>query len=148
MRRIVVGVDDPSESNELIDWAARLAAEFHAAITIVHAVHRSEGWVLASAQLDYVRYIRSARRRMYDDVVTPLRARGLAVDLRVELGDPAHRIAATARQTGAEVIVLGTTPHGPFRELVAGGVEHRLERLVEIPVVVVPNHRVSEHVSS
>jgi nucleotide-binding universal stress UspA family protein len=147
MNRIVVGVDDPDQSRDLVHWAARLATELHCPITVVHAVHRSEAWMLASVQLDYVKYIRSARRRLMNDVVTSLRACGLRVDLRVELGDPAHRIAAIARQTGADLILLGSTPHGLLRELVGGGVEHRLERLTQIPVVVVPNHHATAHVS-
>ncbi len=141
MQHIVVGIDDPLGARELVEWTARFAIEFGADVTVVHAVHRSEAWLVAGVQLDATKYVRVVRSRVNREVVVPLRERGLHVDLRVDLGDPAHRLADSARRTHADLIVIGATPHRPWRELVAGDVEHRLDRLVEVPVVVVPLRR-------
>ena len=137
MKRILLGVDDPVEARELVEWSARLATELHAGVTVVHAVHRSEMWFVAGVQLDCVRYMRAARDRVDTDVVAPLRNLGVPADLRVEPGDPAHRLAEIAHKTGAEMIVIGAG-HSALHDLIAGGVEHRLARLVDIPLVVVP----------
>ncbi len=138
MNRIIVGIDDPDDAQDLVEWTAQFAGEVHCRVTVLHAVHRSEVWLVAGAQLDGNTYLRAARHRTELDVVAPLRERGVRVDLRVEIGDPAQSLASLARRTRADMIVIGATPHGAFRELFAGNVEHRLERLTGIPLVVVP----------
>ncbi|HSC48702.1 MAG TPA: universal stress protein [Gaiellaceae bacterium] len=52
----------------------------------------------------------------------------------------AHTIASTARELGADAIVVGTRGHGPAIGLLLGSVTQRLLHLAPCPVLVVPPH--------
>lgn len=58
---------------------------------------------------------------------------------RVELGDPAERLAAAAREKDAALVVVGTRRRGPLRSALLGSVSRRLVDAWEPPVVVVPS---------
>jgi nucleotide-binding universal stress UspA family protein len=52
---------------------------------------------------------------------------------------PAHEIAAIAREVGAEVIVAGCRGHGAVAGLLLGSVTQRLLHVSPCPVLVVPS---------
>jgi nucleotide-binding universal stress UspA family protein len=57
---------------------------------------------------------------------------------RVELGDPAERLASTARDEDATLVVVGSPRSAPPRSALLGGVSRRLVRSCDRPVVIVP----------
>jgi nucleotide-binding universal stress UspA family protein len=98
-------------------------------------------WVVAGMQLDCTQYVRDFRSRLIHDVVGPLKVRGIDTTLDVAVGDPARVLAEVARRSGAGLILIGATAHAPMREMLAGNVGHQLERIVHVPLVVVPASR-------
>jgi nucleotide-binding universal stress UspA family protein len=52
----------------------------------------------------------------------------------------ARLIADTARELGADAIVVGTRGHGPVVGLLLGSVTQRLLHLATCPVLVIPTH--------
>lgn len=142
MTRIVLGLDDDPFAADLVRWVARQPAEPATAVTVVHVVHRSEVWALASVMIDSSRYLHSVRRRFERCAIEPLHERGVHASLTMRLGDPAHELASVARAIGADEIVVGAGAHVRRHHLIGGDVPHRLEHLVAIPVTVVPHARV------
>jgi nucleotide-binding universal stress UspA family protein len=138
MKHIIVGIKDPTTASELIAWTTYLAHALDARPIVVHAVQRSELWVVAGMQLDSTRYVRDVRRRIMHDIVRPLIAGGVDPTVCVTAGDPAHVLAAEAQRSAAGIILIGTTARAPVRDLIAGNVGHRLEHITHVPLVVVP----------
>jgi nucleotide-binding universal stress UspA family protein len=54
-------------------------------------------------------------------------------------GGVAHAIADLARDTGADIIVVGTRGLGPVAGLLLGSVTHRLLHIAPCPVLTVPS---------
>jgi len=58
-------------------------------------------------------------------------------NIRVEVGDPADKIVAVAREEGFDLIILGTHGHGAFQEAFMGSVAHGVIRKSPVPVLSV-----------
>jgi nucleotide-binding universal stress UspA family protein len=138
-KRIVLGLDNNQHSAHLVTWTAAFSSAPGLCVSIVHVVHRSEVWLLASLMIDSNKYLRSLREHFEHEAVEPLRAHDLAADVTIRLGDPARELAAVARTKHADVIVVGAASHPWAHHLMGRGVAERLERLVAIPVQVVPH---------
>jgi nucleotide-binding universal stress UspA family protein len=62
---------------------------------------------------------------------------GRQVEVRVRAGVPAEEIVAEARDSGADLIVVGHRGLNPLQHLLLGSVSERVLRLARCPVVVV-----------
>jgi len=60
------------------------------------------------------------------------------VELRVEVGGRAERLARIAAEEGADLIVLGSRPHGLSGRLLSGTLARDLEAATPVPVLVAP----------
>ncbi|HEX4491158.1 MAG TPA: universal stress protein [Acidimicrobiia bacterium] len=134
---LVLGADDDDRVGALVDRTAQLALERHASVLVLHAVHRSEVWALASLMIDSRPYLQARRRRLERRVAAPLCSRGIDARAVVQLGEPAHQLAHIAARYGADLIVIGGETHERKHHLVGGGVARRLEHLTAVPVEVV-----------
>jgi nucleotide-binding universal stress UspA family protein len=63
-------------------------------------------------------------------------ARHKGIDIRVEFGDPGHRIAEFAAETAANLIVLPSHGRTGLARLMIGSVAERVVRLSHCPVLV------------
>ncbi len=59
------------------------------------------------------------------------------VETRVEFGDAAPVILATAKECGADLIVLGSRGLSDLRGLMMGSVSHKVANLAEVTVLTV-----------
>jgi nucleotide-binding universal stress UspA family protein len=139
MRRIIVGLDGTQKDQDLIEWIADFAEESAVQIIAAHYVPRASLWMVAGAQLDTTTYLAELREHLETEL-TSLRSRGHSVHLHVQAGDPAHELAALARQSEADLIVIGAPGHSIVHDVVFGNVnvEHRLTRDAGVPVLTVP----------
>lgn len=78
------------------------------------------------------------RQRLVDELkdIQPARA-GLAVDHRLEYGEPAAVILKAAQEIGADLIVMGTHGRTGLRRLLMGSVAERVVRKASCPVLTV-----------
>ncbi|MGV3569161.1 MAG: universal stress protein [Ramlibacter sp.] len=66
-----------------------------------------------------------------------LRAAGQSPEPLVRIGAPADTILAVARETAADVVVMGNGRHGPLRGYAVGSVALRVAPAAQCPVVLV-----------
>jgi nucleotide-binding universal stress UspA family protein len=139
MERIVVGVDGSEESLHAVTFAARLARETGAGVTVVYVRHIPAGYsgrpLVGPAELE--RYYRTVERRVTRRVVRALTPLTVPWDLEVGRGDVAREVRRVARERGADLIVVGTRRQGPFARLLAGSVSSRVVHHADRPVLVV-----------
>lgn len=62
---------------------------------------------------------------------------GAQIETVILVGEPVAMIVDYAEQTQPELIVMGSRGTGPVRELVLGGICHKVLQLAKQPVVVV-----------
>jgi nucleotide-binding universal stress UspA family protein len=139
MERIVVGVDGSEESLHAVTFAARLARETGAGVTVVYVRHIPAGYsgrpLVGPAELE--RYYRTVERRVTRRVVRALTPLTVPWDLEVGRGDVAREVRRVARERGADLIVVGTRRQGPLARLLAGSVSSRVVHHADRPVLVV-----------
>jgi len=149
MKRILCATDFSEGAAAALDVALVLARPFSAAIQIVHVhpdplpscnpmagqAHAHPG-AEAKSPTDVLHELDRCRQ-------APLAA-GLSVESGVLHGDPADQIVQEARNTGADMIVMGRHSEGAPNPWVLGSVAERVLRKARCPVVVVrpfPCHR-------
>jgi nucleotide-binding universal stress UspA family protein len=128
---IVCAINESTGAGEALRAAARLAARLDMRLVAVHVV---EDAPLSPAAR---REARAGGMRLVDRVLAEQAVP--VADRRVAIGDPAEHVGRIADEEGAQLIVVGSTPHGrrqrpPLRSRLAT----ELPRVTPVPVVVVP----------
>jgi len=149
--RIAVGSDGSAHAQHAVEFAAELAAQLHAEVTLVYAIPPYTA--LTAAAAGTIGYLPPdaapedpavVRTRVEAEYAKPLSNAGVIWDCQVAEGRPADVIVQVAERTGAQLILVGTRSLHGFGEIFLGSTSHALAQNSAIPVVVVPlEHRVS-----
>jgi nucleotide-binding universal stress UspA family protein len=134
---IVWATDGSESADRALPYAKALAANEGATLVALfveeHFVGRSSPYpVLADTD--------ELKTKIHNQV-EQLRKGGLDASFKVlpSIGPgPAHLIANTAGELGADAIVVGTRGHGPVVGLLLGSVTQRLLHIAPCPVFVIP----------
>jgi nucleotide-binding universal stress UspA family protein len=102
--RILAGLDLGAHSPKTLRWAAAMAAECGARLTIVHAAVCGAAPAGAPAEGDWSRQI---TERALDEVEALKRTLGVEAEVVVETGDPPQVVCALAKRLPAELLVIG-----------------------------------------
>jgi nucleotide-binding universal stress UspA family protein len=137
---ILCPVDFSSFSERALGLAAGLARHFDANLTIVHVV---DTLLDAAAQASGNQDVELARIRQTIDEGLNRVCAGKESELRavtsiVLVGDPAEQVLEHARDSNADVIVMGTQGLGGAKRLVFGSTTDQVLRGSDIPVLAVP----------
>jgi nucleotide-binding universal stress UspA family protein len=68
------------------------------------------------------------------------RARGLAADVSVTIGEPAQEIADVAEEYATSLIVMSTHGHRTLSRMLLGSVATEVMRHSKVPLLIVPPH--------
>jgi nucleotide-binding universal stress UspA family protein len=137
-KRIVWATDGSAGADCALELAKSLASQDGASLVAVHSIEfiaGKGGAVSQSADED-------ERQAKVAAQVAKLEAEGLTVGSRIVHGGvhgPAHLVAETAAQEGADLIVCGTRGHTALAGLLLGSVTQRLLHIAPCPVLVVPH---------
>jgi nucleotide-binding universal stress UspA family protein len=138
-KHILVATDFDDSCKRALDLAAQMACESGAKLTLVNAFDASAfayaGAPFATA--DLVTPAEESAHEQMEEVLKEMRARCPNVDAYVRHGVPADGIVATARDLGADLIVVGTHARGLLGRAFLGSVAESVLRASPVPVLVV-----------
>jgi hypothetical protein len=124
--RILVAVDDSASAAAVVAMAGRVATGCGLPLTI------------ASVVVHDTRSARSKADSAVAGALQAIRATGRETEGRVAVGPAAECIAAIARETSADLIIVGRGGgHSSFTRLVFGSTAKRIAGLADCPVLLV-----------
>lgn len=142
MDKILVPVDGSEHGCKAVNWAATLAAELGAQMTLlyVHDLPAAEVMGLASKSRDEIDAIEEAHARpVFDAAQKCLDGVTLSFggENRTVIGDPKEEIVGLAQREGFDHIVIGSRGLSPISELLMGSVSEHVMRKAHCPVTVI-----------
>ncbi|MGE0425742.1 MAG: universal stress protein, partial [Reyranellaceae bacterium] len=131
-----------------VDMAAVIAGPAGAEVVVLHVMrHAGSGRVPAELRaLGRVEHIEVTEHEMLERVAQQivdaaakrLRARGLTkVATRIAVGDPAAVVVETARESKADLIVIGRRGLGGIGSTLLGSVSLKVSQIADTPVLTV-----------
>jgi nucleotide-binding universal stress UspA family protein len=138
MFKVIIWASDGSEhADRALECARGLAEEGSARLLALHVkeitVGRGGGYPVQVDEEEVEQKIQAQ--------VNDLKDAGLDASyeqLGTTAGGAAHTIADAAKDSGADLIVVGTRGQGPISGLLLGSVTHRLLHIASCPVLAVP----------
>lgn len=141
MNNILVATDFSASADRALDAAIELARRDGGRIELMHVLE--SGTFVLPPPLDIVTVPLGSREITRHEHALVERAgrvssAGLAVNTRIESGVAAQEIVKTAKDVGADLIVVGSHGAGFLATVLVGSVAARVIRHAPCPVLVVP----------
>jgi nucleotide-binding universal stress UspA family protein len=144
MKRILVATDGSDDAERAVDFAAHLAKTYSAELLIVSVidvglpgnffsriVDAEQAGLKELFSSEAANRLKKARHRA--QYVGPIH-----VKLESRTGDVAQTILEIARESHADLIVVGKRGNGRLAGLLLGSVSQKLASLAPVPVTIVP----------
>ena len=146
LKRILVPTDFSPLASKALQYALRLAEQFHAGITVVHVIEPEvppafDGFMIAPPAISSGTSASSAHRlsTLVNSIST---ARGTRVDSLVRCGLASIEIVDAAKEQDVDLIVIATHGYTGWKHFAIGRTAERVVRAAPCPVLVV---REKEH---
>ena len=138
---ILVPTDFSGPSAHALRYAAALGARFEAHLLVIYAdlfVSPVDFTMSAAGMLDVARedLVEAARERLQVFAEANI-GTAMPYDVRVVVGTPTDAIVEQARESGANLIVMGTHGRTDLRRLLFGSVTEAVLRMAPVPVIAV-----------
>ena len=134
-RRILVAVENSSADKTILGHVADLAALTGASLLLVHV---ADGW--AARNFDQLKLRESEEMKIDRDYLDRLRGeleqRGLTVDTRLAMGDPATELVKVSQEQGVDLIAMSTHGHRFVKDVLLGATADKVRHLVKVPVLL------------
>lgn len=154
IKNILYATDLSENAKYAYQYAAGLAQQYNAQITILHVIEKintntflqiqgyvgEEKWseLQENKQSDLVAKIKGRLGSFCDEISAEMDACTFQVDkIIVKEGVPAEEILFQSEINNADVIVMGTHGYGLFKDAMLGGNARRVIRRSPVPVFVV-----------
>lgn len=154
IKNILYATDLSDNARHAYNYAASLAQQYKARITILHVIEKLstetflqiEGYVgeekwkqlQQEKQADFISTIKGRLSSFCDEISSEVDACTFQVDkIIVKEGIAAEEILHQAELNDADIIVMGTHGFGMFKEALMGGTARRVVRKSIIPVMVI-----------
>jgi nucleotide-binding universal stress UspA family protein len=130
IERILCPVDFSETSAHAVDFAIVVAGYYKARLTALHVVSPAEPSIGEIALEE--------RRQETTAFLARVPSQHIAVDVLIDVGQPARHILDRAASLPADLIVMGTHGSSGFEHLVLGSVAEKVLRKAACPVLTVP----------
>ncbi len=147
IQRILVPVDYSDRCRHALGYALNLAEKLKADVDVVHIWDRpayvpdtmvvGKPGTQPKSLADLIR--ENAETEMEEFLAKIRTPEGVTIYHHLGSGEPASAILATAKDSGADLIVIGTHGRTGVRHFLLGSVAEKLVRLSSVPVVIVPD---------
>jgi nucleotide-binding universal stress UspA family protein len=114
IRNVLCGVDLSPHSSKTIRWAAQLAAEFDAHLTIANITAGMEVYGPGAYQSD-PSWTEAITKTAGDQLAALQQEVGTKADVFIGSGDPPKQLSYAAKQTRADVLIIGRPSSGRLR---------------------------------
>lgn len=141
VKKMLVPVDFSECSLKALDYAAGLAAQLGAKMTVLHIVEpamHADNYLAASSSLDPTteNIVEAGRERLMYLAGKHVGTRA-GNELLVRMGRAPSEILDTAKALGADLIVMGTHGHTGLKHVLLGSTAERVLRQAACPVLTV-----------
>jgi nucleotide-binding universal stress UspA family protein len=138
-RRILVAVENSGADRTIIDHVSQLAKVTGAELLLVHV---ADGW--AARNFDQLKLRESeemkADRNYLEQLRADLAGRGLTVETRLAMGDPATELIRVSQEVGVDLIAMSTHGHRFVKDVLLGATADRVRHEVRVPVLLLRAH--------
>jgi nucleotide-binding universal stress UspA family protein len=134
----LVGVDGSDGSSRAVRWAAAAARDSGREVVAVHA---QEVLVADPTGAQFRALSDEAASRVQNEWCAPLIDAGVPHRVMIESGEASDALRRVATEVQPVAVVVGSRGRGPISQRLLGSVTHRLLRVLDSPVVVVPSPR-------
>ncbi len=134
-RRILVAIENSPADRTILTHVSELARLTGAELLLVHV---ADGWAARNFNQLKLRESEEMKsdRAYLEQVRADLEARGLKVETRLAMGDPATELINVSEEQGVDLIAMSTHGHRFFKDLLLGATADRVRHLVKIPVLL------------
>src|SRR3954463_7639048 len=142
-RKILVALENGPADKTLIPHISDLAGRLGSELLLVHV---ADGWVarnydaLKLAESDEIK----GDRQYLDDAALKLRERGVRVDSKLAMGDPATEIVKMAKAEHCDLIAMTTHGHKFVGDIVHGSTIEPVRHNAPMPLLVIPTSEAVE----
>lgn len=142
IKQILVPIDFSPTSEHALDYAIDFAKKVGAKITVMHAYELPvygfpDGALVATADVA-ARILQSAQAGL-QAAVEKHKGEGVEMTSILRDGPPPEEVAAVAKLTKADLVILGTHGRRGLRRAIMGSVAEEVIRACECPVLTVHN---------
>ena len=134
-RRILVAVENSPADRTILTHVSDLARLTGAELLLVHV---ADGW--AARNFDHLKLRESEEmktdRDYLDRLQAELESRGLSVETRLALGDPADELVKVSEEQGVDLIAMSTHGHRFVKDVLLGATADKVRHLVKVPVLL------------
>jgi nucleotide-binding universal stress UspA family protein len=139
LEHILVATDFSEPSERALDLAVELATQFDAALTVVHVVE-VPSYVYTEttyASANVIGPLNQAARERLDGLIARTRERLPRAQALLRSGTPWEEVLGAARDTTADLVVVGTHGRRGVKHLLIGSVAEKIVRTSPVPVLSV-----------
>ena len=134
-RRILVAVENSGADRTILEHVAKLAQLTGAELLLIHV---ADGW--AARHFDQLKLRESeemrADRAYLDKLRGEMEARGLKVETKLAMGDPATELIKAAEGQQVDLLAMSTHGHRFLNDILRGATADRVRHLVKVPVLL------------
>jgi nucleotide-binding universal stress UspA family protein len=134
-RRILVAVENSGADRTILEHVAKLAQLTGAELLLIHV---ADGW--AARHFDQLKLRESEEmksdRAYLDQLRGEMEARGLKVETKLAMGDPATELIKAAEGQQVDLLAMSTHGHRFLSDLLHGATADRVRHLVKVPVLL------------
>jgi nucleotide-binding universal stress UspA family protein len=134
-RRILVAVENSPADQTILAHVSELALLTGASLLLVHV---ADGW--AARNFNHLKLRESEEMKVDRDYLNRVRAelevRGLVVDTRLAMGDPATELVKVSDEQQVDLIAMSTHGHRFVKDVLLGATADKVRHLVKVPVLL------------
>lgn len=144
-KRILVPLDGSQLGEAAVPFVEELASIAHAEVILLQIVRLQYDLALVDAHAsdldkissEYVTHATGAAQEYLDSIKERLVRKGVAVQTVVEVGSPAEKVVACAREKNVDLIALSTHGHPGIGQRALGSVTYKVLHYADRPVFLV-----------
>ncbi len=151
LERLLLATDFSESSKEAFDYAVHLARNLKTKLTLLH-VFESPFFYPPEISLNaypevyqWVQDFREEEMRRIEALADQVRKAGIPVEFIFKEGIPFVEISKTAKEIGADLLILGTHGRKGLSHIVMGSVAERVVREAPCPVFIVRQKKAVGH---